>query len=117
MLEDLRGRTLDTAPDVVALESITTAIRYLPLRTETDINRIRERQREKSVIRARLSALLGGSRECADAVQRALRTLNGKSGHAASINLLEHFLSEQAYRFSYWRVADDEINYRRFFLT
>ena len=40
---------------------------------------------------------------------------NGISGDPHSFDHLETLLAEQAYRLCYWRVASDEINYRRFF--
>ena len=40
---------------------------------------------------------------------------NGKPGDPHSFDLLDDLLEEQSYRLSYWRVASDEINYRRFF--
>ena len=36
-------------------------------------------------------------------------------GDPRSFDRLERMLREQAYRLSFWRVAADEINYRRFF--
>ena len=49
------------------------------------------------------------------AVHDALRRINGVKGRPESFDLLEQLISEQAYRLSFWRVASDEINYRRFF--
>ncbi|APC09018.1 malto-oligosyltrehalose synthase [Neomoorella thermoacetica] len=48
-------------------------------------------------------------------IDRNLRKLNGKKGDPQSFNQLEGILAEQAYRLAYWRVANEEINYRRFF--
>jgi (1->4)-alpha-D-glucan 1-alpha-D-glucosylmutase len=41
--------------------------------------------------------------------------LNGVPGDARSFDMLDDLLSSQAYRLSFWRVAAEEINYRRFF--
>ena len=46
---------------VLELESIITAISHLPPREETDLAKVRERQREKEVIRRRLAALVEDS--------------------------------------------------------
>jgi (1->4)-alpha-D-glucan 1-alpha-D-glucosylmutase len=115
MLADLRQRIGDDHRVIAELESIITAIGYLPLRTETDADRIQERQREKTVIKSRLSTLLQVSAEAQAALKRSLVRLNGTKGQPDSFDILERFLAEQAYRLSYWRVAADEINYRRFF--
>src|SRR5262249_30220443 len=40
---------------------------------------------------------------------------NGNVGDPRSFDLLHELLEHQCYRLSYWRVAPDEINYRRFF--
>jgi (1->4)-alpha-D-glucan 1-alpha-D-glucosylmutase len=42
-------------------------------------------------------------------------TFNGEKGKAESFNLLDDLLSQQVFRLSYWKVAAEEINYRRFF--
>src|SRR5207237_10838060 len=39
----------------------------------------------------------------------------GKEPDRHSFDLLDDLLDRQAYRLAYWRVASDEINYRRFF--
>jgi (1->4)-alpha-D-glucan 1-alpha-D-glucosylmutase len=49
------------------------------------------------------------------AIDTALRSLAGQSGRPASFRKLSRLLDRQAYRLAYWRVAADEINYRRFF--
>ena len=40
---------------------------------------------------------------------------NGKKGTPESFNLLDGLLAEQKFRLSFWKVAAEEINYRRFF--
>lgn len=44
-----------------------------------------------------------------------IRRLNGRPGEPQSFARLEQILAEQAYRPAFWRVAREEINYRRFF--
>lgn len=54
-----------------------------------------------------------------DPAQRTMETLlqrmNGVAGNAPTFASLHQLLEEQAYRLAWWRVASDEINYRRFF--
>ncbi|HEV3208551.1 MAG TPA: malto-oligosyltrehalose synthase [Terriglobales bacterium] len=100
---------------VLELESILTALSYLPSREETDAAKIRERQREKEIIRRRLVSLLEASEVTKAAVQEVLTRINGSKGDPHSFDQLERLLDDQAYRLSFWRVASDEINYRRFF--
>ena len=44
-----------------------------------------------------------------------IRLFNGAKGMPESFNLLDNLLHEQHYRLSFWKVATEEINYRRFF--
>ena len=111
------ARTLldESDSNVLELESIITALEHLPLRTDTDPARVRERRREKNVIRRRLSNLVKESNEVRAAIYDALARLNGTKGQPESFDLLEELINLQAYRLSFWRVAAEEINYRRFF--
>ncbi len=90
-------------------------MRNLPPRTEQSEERIAERQREKEVIKRRLAALTDSNAEVRDRVAAVVALFNGNAGDAHSFDLLDQLLDEQAYRLSSWRVASDEINYRRFF--
>jgi (1->4)-alpha-D-glucan 1-alpha-D-glucosylmutase len=114
-LEHVRQRLGGSERSVLELESIITALGYLPLRTETELKRIRERQREKEIVKRRLSALSSECAAVASGIDAALRRVNGDSGDPARFDSLERLLGQQAYRLSFWRVAADEINYRRFF--
>ena len=114
-LEGLRTRLEESDPHALELESIITALEHLPPHTETDPDALRLRRREKDVVRRRLSTLVKESNEVRAAVHDALARLNGTEGRPESFDQLEEFVSRQAYRLSFWRVAADEINYRRFF--
>ena len=97
------------------LESILTALEYLPPRTHTDDEKIRERAREKEVIKRRLYRLCRECPQVEEAIELAIRQLEGHVGEAHSFDKLDQLLDAQAYRLSYWKVAAEEINYRRFF--
>jgi (1->4)-alpha-D-glucan 1-alpha-D-glucosylmutase len=114
-LDQVRGVLEESNPDLMELESIITAMEHLPERGETDPDRIRERMREKEVIKRRLSALLEKSASIRSAVDASLKDINGVKGDPHSFDRLEKLLEDQAYRLSFWHVAADEINYRRFF--
>jgi (1->4)-alpha-D-glucan 1-alpha-D-glucosylmutase len=113
-LEDLRGRVAETHTSLQELESIRTALLYLPRHTETDPERVRERMREIGVIRRRLGELANDP-DFAESLAHALKAVNGERGEPRTFDALERVLANQAYRLSFWRVAADEINYRRFF--
>ena len=95
--------------------SILTAIRHLPARDAQTADARAERHREKEVIKRRLARLTGASPAVLAHIRRAVMTLNGTRGAARSFDRLDELLSVQPYRLAYWRVAAEEINYRRFF--
>jgi (1->4)-alpha-D-glucan 1-alpha-D-glucosylmutase len=113
--EGLQARRAPDDPDRAELESILTAISHLPSRSEREPARVQERQREKEVIKRRLGELLDRSHDVREAVDASLADLNGRPGDPRSFDRLETLLARQGYRLSHWRVAADEINYRRFF--
>ena len=53
--------------------------------------------------------------EFAEAIEAALERFNGDRDNPTSFAALHRLLEMQAYRIAYWRVAAEEINYRRFF--
>jgi len=102
-------------PDRMELESIATALERLPNRRRTDTQSIAERRREKTVTQRRLSRLYETSSGVALAIDQAVLAFNGTPGEPASFDRLHALLEEQPYRLAFWRVAAEEINYRRFF--
>ncbi len=97
------------------LQSIMTQLEKMPPRTSTDQELIAERAREKEVAKVRLEQVCVEHPEVARAIARAIDTIQGTAGDAASFDRLDTLIEAQAYRLSYWRVAAEEINYRRFF--
>ncbi|HXU91659.1 MAG TPA: malto-oligosyltrehalose synthase [Methylomirabilota bacterium] len=102
-------------PDVVRLKSLITWFATLPPRTEKDPERLAARRREKEIGRDKLLALLAESEPVRAFVAQNIEIFNGTPGAPRRMDLLDDLLAEQAYRVAYWRVAGEEINYRRFF--
>jgi (1->4)-alpha-D-glucan 1-alpha-D-glucosylmutase len=100
---------------VVELQSILTAISYLPERTETAADKVEERNREKEVVKRRLKQLTDSSPAILAAIEQAVARYNGTVGDSRSFDLLDGLMAQQSYRLAFWRVAAEEINYRRFF--
>src|SRR5213595_1243636 len=96
-------------------QSILTALEYLPRRTETDPERIKERAREKEIIKKRLERRCAEAPQVQRAIEKAVETINGHIGDPRSFDRLDELLNAQSYRLAFWRVAAEEINYRRFF--
>ncbi len=105
----------EASPALQEYQSIVTALSHLPIRTETDPERIAERYREKEVIRRRLSAVISNHEPLKHFLTQNLHLLNGSKGSPRSFDQLDELVSNQAYRLAFWRVAGEEINYRRFF--
>jgi (1->4)-alpha-D-glucan 1-alpha-D-glucosylmutase len=114
-LTELETQLGPSDPALHELESILTAVKHLPRRNETDPALVAERQREKEVIKRRLGSLTAENSAIRDFIARSVNEFNGTAGDPASFNLLEEMLDDQAYRLAFWRVAAEEINYRRFF--
>ena len=100
---------------VLELQSILTALRNLPSRNERGADRVAERYREKDIVRRRLSTLITDCQPIQDHLLANVAAYNGTKGDSASFDLLDALLNEQNYRLASWRVASEEINYRRFF--
>jgi (1->4)-alpha-D-glucan 1-alpha-D-glucosylmutase len=114
-IEDLE-RALSTAvPQFQELMSIVTALRHLAPTTEQDPELIAERYREKEVVKRRLWDLYQNSGAIREFIEGNVAAYNGTKGDPRSFDLLDILLREQVYRISHWRVATEEINYRRFF--
>jgi (1->4)-alpha-D-glucan 1-alpha-D-glucosylmutase len=115
-LQLLRARLPAEHAVVEELASVLTALAHLPGRTETAAERVEERLREKGVVRRRLETLMADAPELREAVDAVVLGLNeGDPRDTRRMEHLEGLLDQQGYRLSHWRVAADEINYRRFF--
>jgi len=114
-LEALAAALGEDTPPMQEYQSIITALTNLPGRAETTPDRVRERIREKEVIRRRLARLTQESLPVRQSIEETIRVYNGKRGDPRSFDLLDRLLDEQVYRLASWRVAAEEINYRRFF--
>jgi len=91
------------------LESMATAFGRLPPSTATDRESVRERHRDKEVLRARLDELCESDPEIARAVDAAVTAVN------SDVDALDALLERQNYRLAFWRTGARELGYRRFF--
>jgi (1->4)-alpha-D-glucan 1-alpha-D-glucosylmutase len=113
--DELKATLGEDSPPMLEYLSILNAVSHLPGRTEANSAKVAERQREKEVVKRRLAALTAENDRVREFIEQTIAVFNGKQGEASSFDLLDKLLDAQAYRLSYWRVASDEINYRRFF--
>ncbi|MDP1771048.1 MAG: malto-oligosyltrehalose synthase [Methylobacter sp.] len=102
-------------PLLMEYQSLVTAFRNLPPRDEDSPERQVERRRDKEVYKRHLAGLVEQSSDIARFLEENLSFFNGTAGESSSFDQLHHLIEAQAYRLAFWRVASDEINYRRFF--
>ena len=114
-IADLEKETGKDHPHLQELLSIITALTHLPPHTEKKRPKMMERLREKEIIKKRLWNLYNESDQMRSFIDQNLRIFNGDKENSKSFDLLDELLGRQVYRLSYWRVATEEINYRRFF--
>lgn len=81
----------------------------LPLATRTDTLSVMRRHRDKEVLRRSLDGLCRSDQNVADAIDATLTEIN------ATPQALDELLERQNYRLTYWRAAERELDYRRFF--
>lgn len=114
-LERLQEKVAATGEDFLELQSIATAFGHLPGRRGLTPEQSAERNREKEVQKRRLAALADRSQEIRDFLNGTIELFNGRPGVPRSFDALHELIKAQAYRLAQWRVAADDINYRRFF--
>src|SRR5262245_57063641 len=105
----------DGHPDLEEYRSILTALANLPAHVERAAERGRERARETAVVRRRLRELAERSAPVRASLEETVRAYNGAPDDPRSFDRLDRLLDVQPYRLAHWRVAAEEINYRRFF--
>ncbi|WP_157270375.1 malto-oligosyltrehalose synthase [Azohydromonas aeria] len=92
----------------LALQSLATAFGHLPAREDAAPQARFERQRDQALLKERLVALLREDGRVQGAIEAAL-------AERRDIDAIDAVHAAQAWRLAFWRVASDEINYRRFF--
>ena len=101
--------------ELLELQSLISALGHLPAHTENTSEKKNERNRDKEIHKRRLAALCAQSEQVLRFIQKNVQALNGVPGDSRSFDELHELIKLQAFRLAYWRVAADDINYRRFF--
>jgi len=109
-LSTLKRKIGEDHPDFTKLLGILYVLKTLPSREE-----INERYDQTRFVKRMLWELYSKNQEIKRFVDGNIETFNGKKGTPESFNLLDNLLSEQLFILSFWKVATEEINYRRFF--
>jgi (1->4)-alpha-D-glucan 1-alpha-D-glucosylmutase len=106
--ERLRGSDAALADEI---EGLSVAFGAPPVATN---HASEPRHSDHTSTRRRLAELSSRSAAARNAIEEEVRQLNGRPGDAASSDRLHALITAQAYRLASWRMAADDINYRRF---
>lgn len=109
-LDRLKDELGTDHPDMLKFQGVLFALRNLPPPTADN-----ERREQTTFAKKMLWELYSGNEHVKKFIDDNLSTFNGEPGKPESFNLLDELLSAQLYRLSFWKVATEEINYRRFF--
>jgi (1->4)-alpha-D-glucan 1-alpha-D-glucosylmutase len=91
------------------LSFIADSLARLPVPESPDYDTILSRHRDKTVIYDLLRLLSEEQPDVSAAIKKGLDELN------QNLDALDEILNRQHYRLAYWRTADQELGYRRFF--
>ncbi|MGH9435488.1 MAG: alpha-amylase family glycosyl hydrolase, partial [Terriglobia bacterium] len=114
-MDDLKRYAAPDSPPFLELTGILAAIADLPERVALSSELSGGRRLQREAIKERLWQVYTQSGEIRAFMDATLKAFNAKKGKPRSFLLLDELLAQQAYVLSYWRAANEEINYRRFF--
>lgn len=97
------------------LENLRRGFGSLPDRHDPTDEQIAQRDAAKENLKRRFVALCGNEPPVCEAIESVVQSFAGTPGNGETFNALDELLEAQAYRLASWRVAPDDINYRRFF--
>jgi (1->4)-alpha-D-glucan 1-alpha-D-glucosylmutase len=117
------GQTLPTSPTSLpvilsraaeyaksdTLSFLAASFGRLPQPEYVDRRTILARHRDKVVLFDLLERLSGEEQGVWEAIDQSVAELNG------NLDALDDFLNQQNYRLAYWKTADQQLGYRRFF--
>ncbi|MEM7726337.1 MAG: malto-oligosyltrehalose synthase [Cyanobacteria bacterium P01_A01_bin.45] len=97
-------------PDFVKLLGVLYMLKYIPSGEEG-----RERYDQIAFSKRMLWELWNNSPDVKQFIEENIKVFNGEPRNPESFNLLEGLLTEQFFRLAFWKVGNEELNYRRFF--
>lgn len=109
-LNKIRNKLGKNHPDVIKYLGILYMLKSLPSAEDMD-----ERYDQIKFVKGMLWELVESNEQIRVFLNETLKIYNGEKGIPDSYNLLDSLLAEQHFRLAFWKVATQEINYRRFF--
>lgn len=97
-------------PDYIKLLGILYVLKNLSWTSESA-----ELEDQVTFVKRMLWELYTKNPEIKRHIDESISIFNGSPGDPESFNLLDKLLSEQFFKLSFWKIAAEEINYRRFF--
>ncbi len=97
------------------VQSLLHGFATLPARDDTGEAARAARERDGPVHKRALARQVRKQSWLEGWIAGCLKILNGTAGQPGSFDALDALIRRQAWRPAYWRVAGDDINYRRFF--
>jgi (1->4)-alpha-D-glucan 1-alpha-D-glucosylmutase len=114
--QDRLQRTLrPDSPALQEFQGILAAVAQIPSPATAPVEAAGERRQHREAIKERLWRLYASTPEVKRFVDGNVRLFNGKRSIPSTFLLMDRLLAEQAYELAFWRSANEEINYRRFF--
>ena len=110
-LQSLRKALGDDHPDLIKFLGILYSLKNLPLSPEERLDRYSQIQ----FIKRMLWELYNSNNDIKEFIDGNIAIFNGTKESSEGLSLLDNLLSEQLFRLSFWKVATEELNYRRFF--
>ncbi len=108
--EKLQNKLGRNYPAVIRLLGLLHIVKFLHT-----INDIDERYNQIKFIKDLLWELYSNDEQVKMYINETLKIYNGRKENPESFDPLDKLLSEQYFRLAFWKVANEEINYRRFF--
>jgi (1->4)-alpha-D-glucan 1-alpha-D-glucosylmutase len=97
------------------LEELRRGFASLADRRDPTEEQTAQRDAAKEILKRRLTVLCSEAPLVREAIESVVRSFAGTPGDSGTFDALHELLEVQPYRLASWRVAPDEINYRRFF--
>jgi len=109
-IEKVKATLGENQPDYICLIDILDGLESLSLPIDPA-----GRNDQIRTLKQTLWNTYGGNTVIKQFIDKNVRRFSSRPGDADSFVLLDRILTQQFYRLCYWKVASDEINYRRFF--
>ncbi len=109
-LSRLKRKLAEDDPDFMKVLGVLYVLKMLSSSDDPD-----ERSNQIKLIHRTMWELYNTNAAIRKLIDENLQAFNGEKGKPESFNPLNDLLSQQRFRLSFWKVAAEEINYRRFF--